>query len=68
MQVSTLLVRTRAALPQIARRNIGITAPALQKASDPIQQLFVDKIREYNQKSRSGLTYVVLKTGVSYSR
>lgn len=32
-------------------RNIGILAPCLQKATDPIQQLFVDKIREYNQKS-----------------
>lgn len=32
-------------------RNIGILAPALQKASDPIQQLFVDKLREYKQKS-----------------
>lgn len=34
-----------------SRRNFGITAPCLQKASDPIQQLFVDKIREYKQKS-----------------
>lgn len=28
--------------------------PAAQKASDPIQQLFVDKIREYKQKSSGG--------------
>lgn len=35
-------------------RNIGIAAPALQKASDPIQQLFLDKIREYKQKSSGG--------------
>lgn len=33
------------------RRNVGILAPALQKASDPIQQLFVDKLREYQKKS-----------------
>jgi F-type H+-transporting ATPase subunit 6 len=36
----------------ILRRNIGICAPILQKATDPIQQLFVDKIREYAKKSR----------------
>ncbi|XP_069681743.1 ATP synthase-coupling factor 6, mitochondrial [Periplaneta americana] len=35
----------------ILRRNIGICAPVLQKASDPIQQLFIDKIREYAKKS-----------------
>lgn len=34
-----------------ARRNFGIVAPALNKASDPIQQLFLDKVREYKQKS-----------------
>jgi len=34
-----------------ARRNFGIAAPALNKASDPIQQLFLDKVREYRQKS-----------------
>lgn len=35
----------------IHSRNIGILAPCLQKATDPIQQLFVDKIKEYGQKS-----------------
>lgn len=35
----------------VARRNFGIAAPALQKVSDPIQQLFLDKIREYKSKS-----------------
>lgn len=34
-----------------ARRNIAIVAPALSKSSDPIQQLFLDKVREYKQKS-----------------
>lgn len=34
-----------------ARRSIGIIAPAMSKASDPIQQLFLDKVREYKQKS-----------------
>ncbi|KAL2712401.1 hypothetical protein V1478_017924 [Vespula squamosa] len=41
-------------IPKIFKRNIGIVAPALQKASDPIQQLFIDKIREYNSKSQGG--------------
>lgn len=34
------------------RRNIGLMAPAMQKASDPIQQLFVDKLRDYKSKSK----------------
>ena len=38
-------------LTQQAKRNFGITAVVSQKASlDPIQQLFVDKIREYRAK------------------
>ncbi|XP_075147485.1 ATP synthase, coupling factor 6 [Haematobia irritans] len=37
-----------------ARRSIGIVAPAMNKASDPIQQLFLDKVREYKQKSSGG--------------
>lgn len=35
----------------VTRRNFGVAAPALQKVSDPIQQLFLDKIREYKSKS-----------------
>ncbi|NWH66956.1 ATP5J factor, partial [Geococcyx californianus] len=36
------------------RRNIGLSAIAFNKARDldPIQKLFVDKIREYNTKSK----------------
>ncbi|XP_018571013.1 ATP synthase-coupling factor 6, mitochondrial [Anoplophora glabripennis] len=41
-----------------SNRNIGVFAPCLQKASDPIQQLFVDKIREYKQKSNNGKNLV----------
>ncbi|KAH8343704.1 ATP synthase-coupling factor 6, mitochondrial [Drosophila kikkawai] len=37
-----------------ARRNIALMAPAMNKASDPIQQLFLDKVREYKQKSSGG--------------
>ncbi|KAG5866667.1 hypothetical protein JTB14_030276 [Gonioctena quinquepunctata] len=42
----------------VCSRNIGILAPCLQKATDPIQQLFVDKIREYKQKSNNGKSLV----------
>lgn len=35
----------------VCSRNLGLMAPALQKATDPIQQLFLDKLREYKQKS-----------------
>ncbi|KAM3934004.1 ATP synthase peripheral stalk subunit F6, mitochondrial [Leptodactylus fuscus] len=37
------------------RRNIGLTAIAFNKAKelDPIQKLFVDKIREYRTKSQT---------------
>ena len=29
----------------VSVRHLGAAAPAAQKASDPIQQLFVDKVR-----------------------
>lgn len=32
------------------RRNIGVTAVAFNKELDPVQKLFVDKIREYKTK------------------
>lgn len=35
-----------------SRRSFGIMAPAMQKATDPIQQLFLDKLREYKTKSK----------------
>lgn len=36
------------------RRNIGFSAVAFNKAKelDPVQKLFLDKIREYNTKSQ----------------
>ncbi len=53
------------------RRNIGVTAPAAAQL-DPIQQLFVDKIREYAKKSKwvyeTTFIHVILKEGwVGYS-
>lgn len=46
------ILRVAREAPKLFKRNIGISAVAFQKASDPIQQLFVDKLREYKQKSR----------------
>jgi len=33
------------------KRNVSTNVPALQKANDLIQQLFLDKLREYKAKS-----------------
>lgn len=35
-----------------ARRSFGVCIPAAQKVSDPIQQLFLDKVRDYKAKSK----------------
>lgn len=40
----------RSAVSVHLRRNIGVTAVAFNKELDPIQKLFVDKIREYKSK------------------
>ncbi|KAB0803609.1 hypothetical protein PPYR_00579 [Photinus pyralis] len=42
----------------VNQRNLGVFAPAFNKASDPIQQLFLDKIREYKNKSGGGTKLV----------
>ncbi|KRT80728.1 hypothetical protein AMK59_6208 [Oryctes borbonicus] len=42
----------------VCSRNLGVLAPVLQKATDPIQQLFVDKLKEYSQKSSGGTKLV----------
>ncbi|KAI4493599.1 hypothetical protein M0804_001775 [Polistes exclamans] len=52
--INMLRLRLSPNAPKIFKRNIGILAPALQKATDPIQQLFIDKIREYANKSQGG--------------
>lgn len=52
MLVSNMLNRLQAVKRVVVcSRNLGSVSPAMQKATDPIQQLFVDKIREYKQKS-----------------
>ncbi|XP_011498618.1 PREDICTED: ATP synthase-coupling factor 6, mitochondrial [Ceratosolen solmsi marchali] len=41
-------------IPKLWNRNFGVFAPVLQKAIDPIQQLFLDKIKEYKALSATG--------------
>ncbi|XP_076638408.1 ATP synthase-coupling factor 6, mitochondrial [Colletes latitarsis] len=53
-KIKMLTKRLAINVPKVLKRNIGIVAPVLQKASDPIQQLFIDKIREYKAKSADG--------------
>ncbi|XP_029670200.1 ATP synthase-coupling factor 6, mitochondrial-like [Formica exsecta] len=49
------MLRSRLAnLPKIVKRDISTNIPALQKATDPIQQLFLDKLREYKSKGGDG--------------
>jgi len=45
--------RWRLVTTKLLTRNFGVTAACSQTASDPIQKLFVDKIRDYAQKSKS---------------
>ncbi|KAL0204431.1 hypothetical protein M9458_002449, partial [Cirrhinus mrigala] len=50
-RLSSLL---RSAVSVTLRRNIGLSAVVFNKAKDldPVQKLFLDKIREYNTKSK----------------
>uniref|UniRef100_A0A9J8A6S2 ATP synthase-coupling factor 6, mitochondrial n=1 Tax=Cyprinus carpio carpio TaxID=630221 RepID=A0A9J8A6S2_CYPCA len=45
----------RSAVSVTLRRNIGLSAVVFNKARDldPVQKLFLDKIREYNAKSKT---------------
>ncbi|KAL3886864.1 hypothetical protein ACJMK2_026825 [Sinanodonta woodiana] len=55
-QLITRSAAVRSCLWHQLHRNVGVTAVFIQKAStatDPIQQLFVSKIREYALKSKS---------------
>ncbi|XP_027226010.2 ATP synthase-coupling factor 6, mitochondrial [Penaeus vannamei] len=51
MNVTRLTPKLRT-LQTILRRHYGAST-VLLKASDPIQQLFVDKIQEYSKKSKA---------------
>jgi hypothetical protein len=47
----------RGVTQEFVARCFSLNMPALAKAADPVQQLFIDKIREYAQKSK----YVIRK-------
>merc|ERR1712059_35373 len=48
------LFSRRGALAVTARRNFGAAAVLYNRASDPIQQVFLDKLEEYNMKAAAG--------------
>ncbi|XP_076838987.1 ATP synthase peripheral stalk subunit F6, mitochondrial [Brachyhypopomus gauderio] len=58
----------RSAVTVTLRRNVGLSAVLFNRAKDldPVQKLFLDKIREYNTKSKS--TGGVVDAGPSYQK
>uniref|UniRef100_A0A8C8X2H4 ATP synthase peripheral stalk subunit F6, mitochondrial n=1 Tax=Panthera leo TaxID=9689 RepID=A0A8C8X2H4_PANLE len=50
------------------RRNIGIIAAAFTKELDPVQKLFIDRIREYRTKHRHLEDVLILAQSTSKSR
>uniref|UniRef100_A0A3B3SR66 ATP synthase-coupling factor 6, mitochondrial n=1 Tax=Paramormyrops kingsleyae TaxID=1676925 RepID=A0A3B3SR66_9TELE len=64
-QLSKLL---HSAISGTLRRNIGISAVAFNRAKDldPVQRLFLDKIREYNSNSKT--TGGVVDAGPAYQK
>ncbi|MPC38462.1 ATP synthase-coupling factor 6, mitochondrial-like [Portunus trituberculatus] len=51
--IVTRIIPEARTLQTVLRRNYGVSAVLMKKVADPIQQLFVDKIHEYNQKSKT---------------
>jgi len=51
--LTQILQQSRRVILTEFRRNFGVTAVVCQKATDPIQALFLDKIREYAEKSKA---------------
>ncbi|XP_036597415.1 ATP synthase-coupling factor 6, mitochondrial-like [Trichosurus vulpecula] len=52
-RLSRFLSLVQSATLVYLRRNIGVTAVAFNKELDPVQKLFVDKIREYKSKRQT---------------
>ncbi|XP_036603827.1 ATP synthase-coupling factor 6, mitochondrial [Trichosurus vulpecula] len=52
-RLSRFLSLVQSATSVYFRRNIGVTAVAFNKELDPVQKLFVDKIREYKSKRQT---------------
>ncbi|KAL1775753.1 ATP synthase-coupling factor 6, mitochondrial [Sigmodon hispidus] len=53
MEASDNILNWRSAVSVHLRRNIGVTAVAFNKELDPVQKLFMDKIREYKSKPQT---------------
>jgi len=51
--LTQILQNSRRVITTEIRRNFGATAVVCQKAADPIQALFLDKVRAYAKKSKS---------------
>ncbi|KAI7811542.1 ATP synthase-coupling factor 6, mitochondrial [Triplophysa rosa] len=64
-QLSSLF---RSAVTVTLRRNIGLSAVLFNKAKDldPVQKLFLDKIREYNTKAKAAGG--VVEAGPAYQK
>ncbi|XP_053273390.1 ATP synthase-coupling factor 6, mitochondrial [Pleuronectes platessa] len=64
-QLSSLL---RSAVSLTLRRNLGLSAVLFNRAKelDPIQKLFLDKIRDYNTKSKS--SGGIVEAGPAYQK
>ncbi|XP_062236507.1 ATP synthase-coupling factor 6, mitochondrial [Platichthys flesus] len=64
-QLSSLL---RSAVSLTLRRNLGLSAVVFNRAKelDPIQKLFLDKIRDYNTKSKS--SGGIVEAGPAYQK
>uniref|UniRef100_A0A3B3D697 ATP synthase peripheral stalk subunit F6, mitochondrial n=1 Tax=Oryzias melastigma TaxID=30732 RepID=A0A3B3D697_ORYME len=64
-QLSSVL---RSAVSLTLRRNVGLSAVAFNKAKelDPVQKLFLDKIRDYNRKSKT--TGGIVDAGPAYQK
>ncbi|XP_026678032.1 ATP synthase-coupling factor 6, mitochondrial-like [Diaphorina citri] len=54
MMTPQLFVCVRKNVSQNLTRNLATSYVALKNASDPIQQLFLDKLSEYKSKSAGG--------------
>ncbi|XP_060922871.1 ATP synthase-coupling factor 6, mitochondrial [Limanda limanda] len=64
-QLSSLL---RSAVSVTLRRNLGLSAVLLNRTKelDPIQKLFLDKIRDYNTKSKG--SGGIVEAGPAYQK
>ncbi|XP_069020290.1 ATP synthase-coupling factor 6, mitochondrial [Embiotoca jacksoni] len=65
LHLSSLL---RSAVSRTLRRNIGMSSVLFNRAAelDPVQKLFLDKIRDYNSKSKA--SGGIVEAGPAYQK